>query len=121
MSQPDKEPKSDMMAELADVHVPAVSTQEPTPPNTERQFPAVTETSPALETSPTDSHALATTDHEERGAAQIEHSEPEVKDLGWDKVAEHVPAPVIGGLPNEELRILVRRFNHVSSLPLFLK
>lgn len=116
MSQPEDEPKSDMMSKSQDIKVPAaVSSAEPVSPPTadESPLPAVTETSPALETGPTDSHALATIEHDEKGAAQIEHSEPEVKDLGWDKVAEHVPAPVVGGLPNEELWILVRRFNHV--------
>jgi len=115
MSQPDDESKSDMIAKQEDVQVFAVSSEEPTTTsNTEKPLPAVTETSPAMETGPTDSHALATADHDEKGAAQIEHPEPEVKDLGWDKLAEHVPTPVVGGLPNEELWILVRRFNHVS-------
>jgi len=114
MSQPEEESKSDMMTKPEDVKVPVVSTEEPNT-NTETPLPAVAETSPALETGPTDSHALATADHEDKGAAQIEHLEPEVKDLGWDKVAEHVPAPLVGGLPNEELWILVRRFNYVFS------
>jgi hypothetical protein len=111
MSQPEEEPKSDMMAKPEDVNVPTFPSS--TTPKTDKPLPAVTETSPALETGPSDSHALAAADHEEKGAAQIEHLEPEVKDLGWDKVAEHVPAPLVGGLPNEELWILVRRFNHV--------
>jgi hypothetical protein len=112
MSQPEEESKSDMMSKPEDVKVPAVSSAEATT-NAETPLPAVTETSPALETGPTDSHALATADHEDKGTAQIEHLEPEVKDLGWDKVAERIPAPLVGGLPNEELWILVRRFNHV--------
>lgn len=116
MSQPEEDSKPDMMSKPADIKAPAVSSEETrtTPPD-KKPLPAVTETSPALETGPTDSHALAMAEHEEKGAAQIEHTEPEVKDLGWDKVAEHVPAPVVGGLPNEELWILVRRFNHVYS------
>lgn len=116
MSQPEEEPKPDMMSKPQDIKVPApLSSAEPVSPPTadKKPLPAVTETSPALETGPTDSHTLATIEHDEKGAAQIGHSETEVKDLGWDKVAEHVPAPVVGGLPNEELWILVRRFNHV--------
>jgi|SRR5947207_4669769 len=76
-------------------------------------LPAVTETTSPLESAPTDSHALATQDHEVKGAAQIVHGETEVKDLGWDEDPNRIPAPLVGGLPNEELWVLVRRFNKV--------
>ncbi|KAI9651309.1 hypothetical protein NHQ30_001347 [Ciborinia camelliae] len=71
---------------------------------------------------PTDSHALAVADHEEKGAAQLDHGTVEVRDLGWnDHTDDDVPSPLVGGLPNEELWTLVRRFNkqmyHVKSLP----
>jgi hypothetical protein len=75
----------------------------------EKPLPALTATTGAL----TYSHALATQEPEEKGKAQMGHDDPEVKDLGWDKVADHQPAPLVGGLPNEELWILVRRFNRV--------
>src|SRR5271170_4188912 len=80
---------------------------------TDKPLPAVTETAPKLEDAPTESHALAIQDHEEKGAAQIDHEELEVKDLGWDNDPEHIPTPLVGGLPNDELWVLVRRFNHV--------
>lgn len=96
--------------------MPPVSEDESQPTaDREKSLPAVTETSTTLEKGPTESHALATQDHEEKGAAQEVHEEPEVKDLGWDNVPEHIPAPLVGGLPNEELWVLVRRFNHVRS------
>ncbi|TGO80846.1 hypothetical protein BPOR_1631g00010 [Botrytis porri] len=70
---------------------------------------------------PTDSHALAIADHEEKGAAQLDHGNVEVRDLGWNDHPDDVPTPLVGGLPNEELWTLVRRFNkqmyHVKSLP----
>ncbi|TVY26752.1 hypothetical protein LHYA1_G004408 [Lachnellula hyalina] len=70
---------------------------------------------------PTESHALANADHEEKGAAQINHGQTEVRDLGWNEEAVDLPTPLVGGLPNEELWTLVRRFNkqmyHVKSLP----
>ena len=62
---------------------------------------------------PTDSHALANADHEEKGAAQEAHFETEVKDLGWNDHPKDVPKPLVGGLRNEELWLLVRRFNKV--------
>jgi len=70
---------------------------------------------------PTESHALANADHEEKGAAQINHGQTEVRDLGWNEEAVDLPTPLVGGLPNEELWTLVRRFNKVccSFVPIF--
>ena len=62
---------------------------------------------------PTDSHVLANADHEEKGAAQVDHGQTEVRDLGWGEEAHDVPKPLVGGLPNEELWTLIRRFNMV--------
>jgi hypothetical protein len=64
---------------------------------------------------PTSSHALAEesiqTEAETKGAAQINHDELEVKNIGWNEKAQCVPQPVVGGMRNEELWILIRRFN----------
>lgn len=67
---------------------------------------------------PTESHALANAEPEIRGVAQLDtgrHGE-EVKDLGWNEHPRGVPSPLVGGLPNEELWTLVRRFNKVCGL-----
>lgn len=74
--------------------------------------PEITE--PAPEEHPTESHELANADHEEKGAAQINHGHTEVRDLGWNDHPSDVPAPLVGGLSNEELWTLIRRFNKVS-------
>ena len=74
------------------------------------------------ERTPTASHALAEEgtrpDPEEKGHSQGEHGEPEVKNLGWND--DTVPRPVVGGLQNEELWAMTRRFNkqifHVKSI-----
>ncbi|KAJ7756935.1 hypothetical protein B0H16DRAFT_1537466 [Mycena metata] len=70
--------------------------------------------------SPTDSHALAQLEQEEKGAAQEGHS-AEVLDLGWNQRPDKVAKPLIGGLENEELWLLIRRFNkqmyHVKEYP----
>lgn len=99
-------------------------------------------TAEAPEQVPTESHALAQEaatgeNVDERGYAQRPHgespkdtygegattvvhgqegvkTETEVKDLGWHEKEEQVPNPLVGGLPNEELWTLVRRFNKVS-------
>ena len=67
----------------------------------------------AEEELPTDSHALANADHDEKGVAQIDHGQTGVRDLGWNEKPVDVPTPLVGGLPNEELWTLVRRFNKV--------
>ena len=64
---------------------------------------------------PTASHALAheslSAGPEEKGACQDEHDEVEVRNLGWNEEAQRVPPYVVGGLRNEELWTLVRRFD----------
>lgn len=59
---------------------------------------------------PTMSHALAEADHDEKGSAQIEHFEGEVKDLGWNEPG-NIVQPLVGGLQNADLWLLLRRFN----------
>ena len=74
------------------------------------------EVAQSLDESPTSSHALATSpvDPAERGSAQLAHGNVDVKDLGWQDSAAQIANPLIGGLPNEELWVLIRRFNKVS-------
>lgn len=67
---------------------------------------------------PTESHSLAleaargnNPDHG-TGRAQVAHGE-EVLDLGWNEHKENIEAPLVGGLSNEEVWLLVRRFNKV--------
>ncbi|CAD0111600.1 unnamed protein product [Aureobasidium uvarum] len=62
---------------------------------------------------PTASHALAQADIDEKGVAQLAHN-ADVKDLGWNEPSSKIPAPLVGGMDNEELWVLVRRFNKVS-------
>lgn len=62
---------------------------------------------------PTDSHALAMAQPEEKGAVQVGHDEDELVDLGWNEAEEKIQRPLVGGMDNEELWVLVRRFNKV--------
>ncbi|KAH7629631.1 hypothetical protein B0T09DRAFT_343560 [Sordaria sp. MPI-SDFR-AT-0083] len=64
----------------------------------------------SLEDGHTLSHALATEDHKLKGAAQLE-SEKEVRNLGWNEPKQEIAVPLVGGIDNEELWLLVRRFN----------
>jgi len=89
--------------------VPLPDTEAITNPSKEETtVPAV-----PLHEGSTASHALATSPSlEEPGLVQLDHDE-EVKDLGWNQPKEGIPAPLVGGMENEDLWVLVRRFDKV--------
>lgn len=90
---------------------PATRTSTTTTTNSSRMnTPA---SSASVSNAPSDSHALAneSADHKIKGAVQQNHEEGEVRDMGWSDHPTNVPTPLVGGLPNEELWTLVRRFN----------
>lgn len=62
---------------------------------------------------PTFSHALATEAHDNDSAAQ-RHPEKDVVDLGWNEPKHKIAAPLVAGMGNEELWLLIRRFNKVG-------
>lgn len=74
-----------------------------------------------LDDKPTASHALAVADHDEKGYAQITHDAEDVKNLGWNEAGDKIANPLVGGMRNEDLWILIRRFNkqmyHVKECP----
>lgn len=59
------------------------------------------------------SHILATQDHAIKGAAQEAGKIDGTTNLGWQKNAKGVDT-LVGGLDNDDLWILIRRFNKVS-------
>ena len=88
-----------------------------TPPSTSSGTPELVE----QQALPTDSHQLANApleEGEEKGLAQMEHDQTEVKDMGWNDHPDDIPNPLVGGMPNEELWTLLRRFNKVALNPL---
>jgi hypothetical protein len=66
---------------------------------------------------PTFSHTLAAEARDEKGLAQQGngHAKQHVRDLGWNEKKEDIAAPLVGGMSNEELWLLVRRFNKAGS------
>jgi hypothetical protein len=60
-----------------------------------------------------DSHDLAHQEYEDKGEAQQLPS-AEVRDLGWHKKLPEMPGTLIGGVRNEDLFAMIRRFNKVS-------
>ena len=79
--------------------------------------PDKTGSSASLADKPTASHALATAEHEEQGAAQVDHDN-DVVDLGWKTAKDAVPEPLVARMPNDELWVLIRRFNKVRIYPI---
>jgi hypothetical protein len=75
--------------------------------------PLKAETSMTLRDNPTLSHALAKDDHDIKGLAQQDHDH-EVVDLGWNEKKENIMQPLVGGMGNETLWMLIRRFDKVS-------
>ncbi|OAA63417.1 hypothetical protein SPI_03580 [Niveomyces insectorum RCEF 264] len=73
--------------------------------------PQKTEIANHIADAPTLSHSLAVGDHDEKGAAQQAHLTEEVTDLGWNEKKQDIVAPLVGGMDNEELWLLIRRFN----------
>ncbi|KAJ4291268.1 hypothetical protein N0V88_006270 [Collariella sp. IMI 366227] len=59
---------------------------------------------------PTFSHSLAAESQDHEGLAQKNHGTG-VLDLGWNEKKKDIAAPLVGGMDNEELWLLVRRFN----------
>jgi hypothetical protein len=87
----------------------------PIPDDDPRHGEATTTT---MTDAPTESHALAmeaANRAEYKGAAQVDHA-ADVVNLGWNEPKEAIANPLVGGLNNEDLWILVRRFNKVSRL-----
>ncbi|KAJ5541254.1 hypothetical protein N7494_006330 [Penicillium frequentans] len=60
---------------------------------------------------PTDSHVLSQVEQDEKGLSQLAGNTAEITNLGWSQPSEHFEEPIIGGLSNEDLWMLIRRFD----------
>ncbi|KAF3404111.1 hypothetical protein DPV78_002449 [Talaromyces pinophilus] len=70
---------------------------------------------------PTDSHALAHAEVEETSLIHTSLDDEATTDIGWQQQPHEFNEPIIGGIPNEDLWMLIRRFNkqiyHVRDTP----
>jgi len=95
------------------------STEILTPSSTTSSAPEPELVEAHVEELPTESHQLAHATEGENidevgpGLAQLNHGQTEVKDLGWNEDSSEIAQPLVGGLSNEELWTLLRRFNKV--------
>lgn len=115
ITRPDQDSKSTSDNVFSGDHGPGTTIKDllPIPSDTQPvSNPTKTEISNTLADDPTLSHALATENHDEKGLAQQDHR-GEVLDLGWNQKKQEIVEPLVGGLDNEELWLLIRRFNKV--------
>jgi hypothetical protein len=63
---------------------------------------------------PTDSHALAHAEVEETSLIHTSPDDEATTDIGWQQQPHEFDEPIIGGIPNEDLWMLIRRFNKVD-------
>ncbi|OJJ44292.1 hypothetical protein ASPZODRAFT_135098 [Penicilliopsis zonata CBS 506.65] len=82
-----------------------------TMPSIETQPKPVVRNPIANDAAPTDSHILARADHGEKGLIQQSGVKEETTDVGWTQSHQEIREPLVAGLSNEDLWLLVRRFN----------
>ncbi|OOQ82934.1 hypothetical protein PEBR_36955 [Penicillium brasilianum] len=75
---------------------------------------------PQIPEGPTDSHVLAQVEQEDKGLIQKAGETADITDVGWNDPADQAE-PLIAGLSNEDLWMLIRRFDKqvycVKALP----
>ncbi|KAJ5384545.1 hypothetical protein N7517_002456 [Penicillium concentricum] len=60
---------------------------------------------------PTDSHVLSQVEQDEKGLSQKAGDTASITDLGWDAPPDSIEEPLVAGLSNEDLWMLIRRFD----------
>lgn len=64
---------------------------------------------------PTDSHVLSQVEQDEKGLSQQAGDTAEITDLGWTDPSKHSEERLIAGLSNDDLWMLIRRFDKVCT------
>ncbi|KAI1629340.1 hypothetical protein EDD37DRAFT_48063 [Exophiala viscosa] len=97
-----------------------ITTATTSTPTSHASKPITATSAAPLGQNTTTSHQLATGHHEIEGAAQRAGKEDRTTNLGWQANAVGVDT-LVGGLPNDDLWTLMRRFNkqmyHVKAVP----
>ena len=67
---------------------------------------------------PTDSHILSQTNSDDDGLVSKAANENETLDIGWGTLApDDLNERIVAGISNEDLWMLIRRFNKVATFP----
>jgi hypothetical protein len=72
-------------------------------------------TEPETPEGPTDSHVLSQVDQDEKGLSQKAGDTAEITNIGWGESPDLIEEPLVAGLSNEDLWMLIRRFDKVSN------
>ncbi|CAG8124316.1 unnamed protein product [Penicillium salamii] len=62
---------------------------------------------------PTDSHILSQVDQDDKGLVQKAGETAEITNIGWGHPPDQIEEPLVAGLSNEDLWMLIRRFDKV--------
>ncbi|KAF7526950.1 hypothetical protein PCG10_003504 [Penicillium crustosum] len=68
-------------------------------------------TDPDIPKGPTESHVLSRVEQDEKGLSQKAGHTAEITNIGWGESPDAIDEPLVGGLSNEDLWMLIRRFD----------
>ncbi|KAG0159370.1 hypothetical protein PDIDSM_6892 [Penicillium digitatum] len=68
-------------------------------------------TAPEIPEGPTESHVLSQVEQDEKGLSQKAGDTEEITNVGWGESPDAIEEPFIAGLSNEDLWMLIRRFD----------
>ncbi|KAJ5582433.1 hypothetical protein N7535_001053 [Penicillium sp. DV-2018c] len=66
---------------------------------------------PEIPEGPTDSHVLSQVEQDEKGLSQQAGETTEITDLGWNEPHDFIAEPLVAGISNDDLWMLIRRFD----------
>ncbi|KGO64028.1 Protein of unknown function DUF3292 [Penicillium italicum] len=73
-------------------------------------------TDPDIPKGPTESHILSQVEQNEKGLSQKSGDTAEITNIGWGESPDAIEEPLVAGLSNEDLWMLIRRFDKVYVL-----
>lgn len=72
-------------------------------------------TDPDTPKGPTESHVLSRVEQDEKGLSQKAGHTAEITNIGWGESPDTIDGPLVAGLSNEDLWMLIRRFDKVCA------
>lgn len=72
-------------------------------------------TNPEIPEGPTESHVLSQVEQDEKGLSQKAGDTTELTNIGWGGSPDATEEPLVAGLSNEDLWMLIRRFDKVCT------
>lgn len=63
----------------------------------------------------TESHVLSRVEQDEKGLSQKAGHTAEITNIGWGESPDAIDEPLVAGLSNEDLWMLIRRFDKVCA------